>query len=938
MRRRAAVLTTMATLVVLLSGAAATAAPGDEVVPGTPRVDVTFQSIGLYWPISGDANRTASLTLEYRRVGEVTWRPGALAMKAEPTTIVDGAPLGLHHLAASALLVEPGTAYEVRGTITDGDGGGTSTVLTATTRSEPQASGAARLRLVVPGAGGGDGTAGNPFRGLQAAADAAVAGDVFDVAAGTYAPFTVTASGTAGAPIVFRGPDGGGAVVDGGNTDRGVVTIGSIATGGAHVIVDGLTIQNGRWGVDADSTRDITIRGNVIRDVDYGVVNRREGGVEGNQTIVDNLIVGRTAWPGTGIPAEQGLELRGDGNVVAHNRIEHFGDCISLQPGTGESFGNDVVGNDVSFCVDDGIQTDYQVANVRVWRNRVTNARMGVSIQPLKGGPAYIFRNELFNLESNPVKMNNNPSGFVVFHNTSVKIGPGLYDPAEVWRNAVFRNNLTLGTGYAFEFTTTADEGVRDFDYGAWGTTRAGTAGDPWFKWDGTRYATLADLQTAGVETHGVAASFADVVDATLPASWDVAVAPGSRDLRLTAGAPEVNRGQVLANGNEGFVADGQPDMGAFEAGQPLPAYGPRTGIAVAPPPGAPSRFVSFGPVRQFDTRNGDQGGRHPGGRTTRVYTLPSVPVGAAAVTMNVTAVDVAAGGYLSVFPCGGAVPATSSLNYQPDRVATPNQVTVAVSGGQVCVLAQYALDLVMDVAGWWLPGGESEFVADQQRLWDTRTQGGGAAGSVLTIDLAPLAAARNDVTGVSVNLTATGAAGAGFLTAYDCATSLPLASNVNFSAGLTTANHSTLALRSAARTLCVYTSNRTDIVVDLTGWWVTGSGQRTLTTLAVPDRRLDTREPGGVAGRLAPGGSVLVHPATPRTLFVNVTADAAIGPGYIAVYPCAEGWQGTSTVNFRAGVPVANAALVDASSGVCAVSNTSVELILDVFGEASAA
>jgi hypothetical protein len=159
----------------------------------------------------------------------------------------------------------------------------------------------------------------------------------------------------------------------------------------------------------------------------------------------------------------------------------------------------------------------------------------------------------------------------------------------------------------------------------------------------------------------------------------------------------------------------------------------------------------------------------------------------------------------------------------------------------------------------------------------------------------------------------------------------------VNFGPGITTANHATIALRSSARRLCVYASHRTQIVVDLTGWWVTGTGTRTLTTLAFPSRRLDTREGSAAVHQLRPGEPVPIHAAVPRTLFANVTADGAAGPGYIAVYPCAAGWQGTSTVNFRAVVPVANAALVDASSGVCAVSNQFVDLILDVFGGATA-
>jgi Right handed beta helix region len=910
--------------------APASAAAGDAVIPGTPRVTATFESLGLYWPITGDANQNASMTLEFRQTGETVWRAGATAMKAEPTTIVDGAPLNRHHLAASAMLLSPGAAYELRATISDPDGGGTQQVIWASTRTEPTANVSGRVRLVVPGSGGGDGTASNPFLGAQAAANAAVPGDIFTLGAGTYAPFSITTSGTAANPIVFRGPPGGGAIIDGANTNRGVVTVGSIGTGGSHIIVEGLTIQNGFWGIDADSTSNITIRRNTIRNVGFGVVNRREFGAEGNQTIVDNVISGRTPWPGTGIPEEQGIELRGEGNVVGYNTISNFGDCISIQPRTNVSNGNDVVGNSTDFCVDDGIQIDFNTANVRVWRNRVSNSRMGVSVQPIYGGPAYIFRNEFFNLENNPIKMNNNPSGFIVVHNTSVKNGPALSDPPEVWRNAIYRNNLMLGTGYALELVSVADTGFRDFDYDAWGSTRAATAGEPWFKWNNVRYATLAALQAVGVETHGIAVGFADLNNATLPSSWDVAVAPETRDLKLKPGSAAINRGTALANFNDGFVTDGNPDMGAFEAGQTAPVYGPRS--TVTPPTNEPSRFVPFGPTRQFDTRTGAQGGRHPGGLATRVYTLPDVPAGATAVTMNVTAVSPSASGYLSVFPCG-TVPSTSTLNYQTERIATPNQVTVAVSTRQVCVQSLFSTDIIMDLAGWWLPGAEAQFGAAQQRLWDTRTQGGGQAGSVLVLDLAGLAVPNT--VGVSINVTSTASTAPGFLTVYDCATTKPLASNVNFDPGVTAANHATIALRSTARRLCVYASASTAIVVDLTGWWVTG-GTRTLRTLTVPDRRLDTRATGSTVGKLVPNQTVQIQAASANTLFVNVTVDQGASDGYVAVFPCAAGWQGTSTVNYRAGIAIANAAIVDGTSGVCARSNQSVHIIFDVFAESA--
>jgi uncharacterized repeat protein (TIGR01451 family) len=554
------------------------AAPdGDNVVPGEIRVDATFEHLGVLWWIEGDDDLDSSFSLEFRRQGESTWHPGAPAMRAYPTLYVGDGPLGLNYWAASALFLESGEDYELRLTLSDPDGGGETRTITATTRTELQADPAGRRLYVAPGDGGGDGSPGDPFLGLQAAADAAQPGDLFYIAAGTYSPFQLLTSGTPGHPIVFRGPGDGSAVLDGAGTDRGIVTLGEWDQTIAYVVVEGLTLQNGHWGVDLQHSHDIALRHNTIRDVDDGITNRRGDALEGNQTVCDNVIEGRVEWPGSGIPSERGIDLRGYGNVVCYNSVRYFGDCISLQPFTGPSYGNDVYGNDASYCVDDGIEIDYNQANARAWRNRVMNARMGVSVQPIRGGPAYILRNEFFNLESVPIKMHNHTTGFYVVHNTGAKHVNGHGDNGAMWRYAVFRNNLFLGTRYAFEFTTVADEGWRDFDYNAWGTTRdIGDPSDPYFKWDDVRYSRLPDLQAIGVETHGVEASFDHLEDAALPTWWDQPAEPGSRDLRLLAGVPEIDAGTDLANLNDAFTLSGLPDMGAFEYGQPLPPYGPR--------------------------------------------------------------------------------------------------------------------------------------------------------------------------------------------------------------------------------------------------------------------------------------------------------------------------------------------------------------------------
>ncbi len=637
----------------------------DPVVPGLIQVDATYEHVGVVWWITGDDDLDSALTLDYRLVGETSWMPAAPAMRAYPTLIVNGDPLDLNYWAASALFLEPGETYDLRLTLTDPDGGTATQIVQATTRTWPRPDPAGRTLYIVPGSGGGSGSLADPFQGLQAAADSALPGDIFEIAAGMYSPFQLLVSGEAGRPITFRGPANGGAVIDGGGTDRGVVTLGEFNQTLSHVILEGLTIQNGHWGIDAQNTQEIYLHHNLIRDVDFGIYNRRGNALEANQTVCDNTIAGRTPWPGSGIPGERGIDLRGTGNVVCYNHVQYFGDCVSVQPSTGQSFGNDVYGNDVSYCVDDGIEIDYNQANVRVWRNRVMNARMGVSVQPIYGGPAYIFRNEFFNLESVPVKMHNQTTGFFVIHNTGAKHSNGYGDNGAMWRNVTLRNNLFLGTRYAFEFTTVADEGFRDSDYNAWGTTREIDPGGPFFKWDNVRYDTIADLPP-GVEDHGLEAGFGDLLNAALPPAWDVAALPGSRDLRLSPGAPEADAGVALPNLNDPFVADGLPDLGAFESGEPLPNYGPRE---LTP---------------NFSASDKQASSPAPLGGEVITYTISLVNQGSP-LSGSVTLTDTIPAG-LTYVP--GTFTASSGT---PDASASPVLVWSGVLAGQTTVVLSYA-------------------------------------------------------------------------------------------------------------------------------------------------------------------------------------------------------------------------------------------------------
>src|SRR5690606_31096700 len=116
-------------------------------------------------------------------------------------------------LAGSIMFLEPGTAYEVRVTLGDPDGGGDSRTVTVSTAATPVRPAPARTLHVVPGSGGGAGSAADPYRGVEAAWAAARPGDELLLHTGTYGGVDDDNgnSGAAGQPIVFR-PAGDGPV------------------------------------------------------------------------------------------------------------------------------------------------------------------------------------------------------------------------------------------------------------------------------------------------------------------------------------------------------------------------------------------------------------------------------------------------------------------------------------------------------------------------------------------------------------------------------------------------------------------------------------------------------------------------------------------------------------------------------------------------------
>jgi hypothetical protein len=422
----------------------------------------------------------------------------------------------------------------------------------------------------------------------MAAYEDARPGDVILLAAGIYkGPFELHKSGTAGKPIIFRGPKRGEAILEGdgvGSRSR-IVTL----NGTHHIHFEGLTFRKAQMAIYAarsGGSEGLVVRRCKITDVVYGINTGCENCL--NWYIADNEILGinKTWYPRPRetymSPGHTGVNVYGRGHVICYNRITRFSDAAAIY-----NFGPpvddvakhcvsiDFYGNDLSWAQDDKLEADYGCHNVRFYRNRCYNTHTGMSTQPFYGGPVYMIRNEVYGITALSYKLNNYPAGILAYNNTSCCAGRGFCPPA-IWQNGHFRNNLFMGgAGYAME--TGSPTAYSTMDYNAYRRNEP----ERFVKWTGHdgsvgRYRSLKELFDAtGLEEHGMPADYDVFVDAEPPRRGETCE-PGDYDLRLRKKASVVDAGVVLPQITEGFGGKA-PDLGCYELGQEMPHYGPRS-------------------------------------------------------------------------------------------------------------------------------------------------------------------------------------------------------------------------------------------------------------------------------------------------------------------------------------------------------------------------
>jgi hypothetical protein len=189
---------------------------------------------------------------------------------------------------------------------------------------------------------------------------------------------------------------------------------------------------------------------------------------------------------------------------------------------------------------------------------------------------------------------------------------------------------------------------------------------------------------------------------------------------------------------------------------------------------------------------------------------------------------------------------------------------------------------------------------------------------------------------------------GPGFLTVYPCDQPRPIpAASVNYGGGDVRPN-AVLSKLSVTGTVCVYTSSATDLVVDVNGAFVLGSGFTPVNPARLYESRTDP-DSKTVDGQFLAGGrlaadQIVSFQVTGRggiapgaaAASLNVVAVFADGPGFLTVYPCDQPRPiPAASVNYGGGDVRPNAVLskLSATGTVCVYTSSPTDLVVDVNG-----
>lgn len=246
--------------------------------------------------------------------------------------------------------------------------------------------------------------------------------------------------------------------------------------------------------------------------------------------------------------------------------------------------------------------------------------------------------------------------------------------------------------------------------------------------------------------------------------------------------------------------------------------------------------FYTAAPCRVADSRlaAGTFGGPQLAGGQTRDYPVPQsacgIPASAQAYSLNATVVPQEPLGYLTLWPSGSARPLVSTLNSFQGLVVANAAIVPAGAGSRVSAFVTNRTDLILDVNGYFAAPGSANalrfFPVTPCRVADTRQAAGTFGGPQLAAGQTrdypvPQSACGipNGAQAYSLNVTVVPQEPLGYLTLWPSGPPQPLVSTLNSFQGKVVAN-AALVPAGAGGAIRVYVTNRTDVILDINGYF----------------------------------------------------------------------------------------------------------------------
>jgi YD repeat-containing protein len=356
-------------------------------------------------------------------------------------------------------------------------------------------------------------------------------------------------------------------------------------------------------------------------------------------------------------------------------------------------------------------------------------------------------------------------------------------------------------------------------------------------------------------------------------------------------------------------------------------------------------RFVPVAPCRVTDTRapGGPFGGPTMTAGSSRSFAIPQSPCGipstAQAYSLNVTVVPQGPLSYLTLWPTGQDQPLVSTLNSWGGTVVANAAIVPAGVNGAVSVFVTNPTDVILDINGYFdssTSNSYSFYAATPCRVADTRGAAGQFGGPSMFDGQSrdfpvPLSSCSIPPTAKASSLNVTVVPDQvvrylAYLTTWPTGQPRPNASTLNSWTGKVVAN-AAIVPTGTNGSVSVYVTNRTDVILDINGYFgLPGSAGALNFYPVAPCRIADTRNSDGPFGgpileassmrSFAIPSSACRIPNSAAAYSVNVTVVPDEPLGYLTAWPTGSLQPNVSTLNSWDGSVVANAAIVPAGRG----------------------